>query len=169
MGWIAKLFGAASKEDLEGLRLDRTYWNWMIEETKNLPQLLKSLHFIVDETATMFFEGGNPSRELRSFIEKYAIPEKEKIARGTIWPKQSVVHIPATKENINELAKLAETISPFELAVHFHVYDDGQVIFEWYDAFTDPIYIYKDIPEEKVKRFAESIGAKYEKEGEPGS
>lgn len=167
MGWIAKLFGAASKEELEGLRLDRADWNWVVDETKDLPRFLNSLHLIVNETATVFVEGGNPSGELKSFIETQSIPEKEKIARGTVWPKQTVVHLPATKEIISKLAKLAEEISPFELAVHFHVYDEGQVIVEWHDAFTDPMSISKTVPEEKVKEFSESLGVKYEKEGEP--
>lgn len=167
MGLIAKLFGAASKEELDGLHLDRTDWNWMVEETKDLPRLLKSLHFIIDETATLFFEGCNVRGELKSFIETHSIPEKEKIARGTVWPKQSVVHIPATKPIIDDLAELAKGISPLELAAHFHVYDHGEVIFEWYDAFTDPMYISNRVSENKVKDFAESIGMNYEKEGEP--
>ncbi len=165
MGWIAKLLGATSKEELDGIRLDHSYSNWEVKLTNDLPAVLGALKFIISEDAILFFEGGNPSGELKSFIETHAIPEKEKVARGTIWPKSEVVHLPAIMSNIDQLIKLTSEINPFEVATHFHVYEAGKVILEWYDAFTDDMFIAKDISEEKVKKFAESIGVNYKDEG----
>ncbi len=166
MGWIAKLFGAASKDELEGLTLDHSCSNWMIGETKDLPKVLNALHYIVGENAAIFIEGCNAKGDLKQFIDDIAIPEKEHIARGTVWPKQHVVHLPATKQNIERLSEFSKDVSPLQIATHFHVYEDSNVIIEWYDAFTTNIFISKSIPEENVRNFAEALGVKYEDEGE---
>jgi len=46
---------------------------------------------------------------------------------------------------------------------HFHVYTRGRVILEWHDAFyDDPMAVCKSTPEDRVRRFAQSIGCAYE-------
>ena len=90
--------------------------------------------------------------------------EVSHIEMGTIWPRPKVFHLPATIENLNNLADLAETRIAFEIAVHIHIYIENKVIFQWYDAFSDdPIYLSKDIQEENVKNFCNFLSLKYKK------
>ena len=71
--------------------------------------------------------------------------------------------MPISQPNLDGLATLAETHAAPEIADHLHVYKDGKVLLEWYDAFsTDPCYVSMDIPEENVRAFCHSIGAHYE-------
>ena len=141
MGWIAKIFGAASEEELSGLKLDHSSWNWAVEETDNLQCILDALHYIVGDNAVIFLEGCYVKGELKQLIDEIAIPEIEHIARGTVWPKLNVIHLPATKLNIQRLSKLVEGVSPFQIATHFHVYENGEVILEWYNAFTTELFL----------------------------
>ena len=168
MGWIAKLFRAASKEELNGLRLDHSSWNWAVGETKDLRRVLNSLHYIVGEDAVIFLEGCNAKGEMKLFIDEVAIPEIEHIARGTVWPKQNVIHLPATKKIVQRFSNLVDGVSPFNVATHFHVYENGEVVLEWHDAFTNCIFISKNVSEEKVKCFSKALNVTYEIEGEPG-
>ena len=112
----------------------------------------------------MYLEGGTPPVEIKRFLEAKCVPEVSHIEMGTIWPRPKVFHLPATIENLNNLADLAETRIAFEIAVHIHIYIENKVIFQWYDAFSDdPIYLSKDIQEENVKNFCNFLSLKYKK------
>ena len=45
---------------------------------------LRALHSLVGENGILFFEGGNPDKELEDYIKKHLIHPKVQIARGTI-------------------------------------------------------------------------------------
>jgi hypothetical protein len=42
------------------------------------------------------------------------------------------------------------------------VYRGSAILLEWYDAGDDPIYLSKEIEEEKVKTLASKLGGKYD-------
>ena len=74
--------------------------------------------------------------------------------------------MPATSENLLELADISEHCAEPEVAIHFHVYKDDQVLLQWYDAFADPIYVSKEISEDRIKAFCEKLELKYETDTE---
>jgi hypothetical protein len=81
---------------------------------------------------------------------------------GTIWPRPEGFHLPATPENLSGLADIAENCVGPEVAIHFHVYKDNKILLEWYDAFFDPMFISKEIPEGKIKEFCTKLSITYE-------
>lgn len=111
----------------------------------------------------LYFEGGSPNEEISTFMAAHAIPETVHIATGTIWPEPKVFHVPATRENIDLLADLAERCAEPELAVHVHVYRDREVLLEWHDAFTQPMLVAAALGENTVRGFAAALGATFEK------
>ena len=162
MGWIAKIFGAASKEEMDGLHLETKNGFWAIKPTGDLTKILKALHIVITSESIIYLEGGSPDGRLELFLDNKKIHSVEKIALGTIWPKPLIYHIRATNENIGQLIDISEEISPVELAVHFHIYEPEHVILEWYDAFTDEILLSKALEENKVKSFCLAINSTYE-------
>ncbi len=44
-----------------------------------------------------------------------------------------------------------------ELAIHFHVYRGSTVLLEWHDAFTQSMLLSGQLPEPKVKAFAQRL------------
>ena len=86
----------------------------------------------------LYFEGGSPSGKLLDFQREHGIPERAHVAYGTIWPKPTVFHLPATPETMMALTELMRLCAYPELAIHFHVYRDQTVLVEWHDAFPQP-------------------------------
>ena len=86
---------------------------------------------------------------------------------GTIWPRPECFHMQITRDNLEGLAEIAERHATPEVAVHLHVYKGSKVLLEWYDAFfDDPFYVSKDISEEKLREFCNTLGTKYEEGAE---
>ena len=155
---IAKLFGAASPDEMEGLRLDVERGYWVLEGNTDLPTFLRALHTLISRPAFLYFEGGSPDGELQDWLDRTQIDPTEQVARGTIWPHCEVFHIPLSPSTIEELAEISERIAYPELALHMHVYEPGQMILEWHDALDNPMHIDARIAEASVADFARSIG-----------
>ena len=60
------------------------------------------------------------------------------------------------------LSEIAKSCAEPEIAIHFHVYREGKVLLQWHDAFSEPIALSGEFPEEKVKAFAEALSMKYD-------
>ena len=163
MGILARLFGATSREELKGIVLGQDA-AWEMPPARDLPALLRALPLLVPNDAVLYLEGGSPPQEIKAFLDTRCVPEKSHVAIGTIWPKPQRFHLPATAENLTELASLAETCQAMQVAVHLHVYAQGRVLLEWYDAFwKDPFYLSEAITEERVRAFSSALGLSYKK------
>jgi hypothetical protein len=155
---IARLFGAASPDEMKGLRLETERGYWVLEGDTDLPTFLRALPTLISGKAFLYFEGGSPDGELKDWIDRNVIDPPEQVARGTIWPRCEVFHIPLTESAIEELALIAERIAHPELAIHTHVYKPGQMILEWHDAFDNPMLVDGRVDEYLVTEFARAIG-----------
>ena len=163
MGWVARLFGAVSKEERDGIRLDRARSYWEVEGPRTFETLLVALRGWLPEGAVMYFEGGSPDAEIREFMVRHSIPERSHVALGTIWPRPLVFHVPASEGALVELARIMERHAEPELAIHFHVYRDDAVLLQWHDAFSDPLLLSGDVSRETVEVFACRIGGGFTK------
>jgi hypothetical protein len=161
MGWIRKLLGASSKEELEGVHLDYNRQYWEVAGPKAFTVLFAALEGWLPENSFLYFEDGCLDEELKEFMRQYSVPEQIHIAYGTIWPRPEVFHVPATKEALETLTKIMEHHAEPELAVHFHVYQNDGVLIEWHDAFDGGMLLSGDFHEEKVKEFTQKLGTQY--------
>jgi hypothetical protein len=161
MGFLARLFGAVPKAEREGIMLDYRTPQWKISKSKDLPSFLRALIDLLPPGSMLYFEGGSPSGKLLAFLNERSVPEQSHVAMGTIWPRPKIFHVPATPENLNSLVELTGSCASPELAVHVHVYFEEKVLLQWYDAFSDPFYISKDIPESKVSEFCGKLQLHY--------
>ena len=168
MGFLARLFNSVPKAERNGISLDYKIPQWKVSATKNLSSLMRALAKLIPEGSTLYLEGGTPGKELLRFFEERSVPERSHIAMGTIWPWPRVFHLPATHENLLQLADLAERSALPEVAIHLHVYQDDRVLLQWHDAFFDPFYISKEIPEDKVRTFCDGLSIQYENATEGG-
>ncbi len=170
MGFIAKLFNAVPAAERKGISLDYRLPQWKVSKTSELPSFLRALADLVPDGSILYLEGGTPPPTLLTFLKERSVAEQAHVAMSTIWPRPMFFHLPATRENLCALADLAETCATPEAAIHMHVYHAGLVLLQWYDAFSDPFYISKVIPEDKVKAFCGRLSIQYatNQEGEPG-
>ncbi|HUW84442.1 MAG TPA: hypothetical protein VMZ31_16780 [Phycisphaerae bacterium] len=161
MGWLSRLFGATPKEELDGIRLNTREPYWELEGKTDFPLLLRALLVLVPDDSILYLEGGSPEGELLDFFNAKAVPEQTHVAIGTIWPRPRCYHVPATAQNLTDLADIAESCAWPELAIHFHVYRDGRLLLEWHDAFSQPMLLSGSIPDDKVRGFSVALGMTY--------
>jgi len=165
MGILAKIFNATPREQLKGISLGQDAF-WELSPARDLASFLKALPSLLPNGAIAYLEDGTPPKEIKTFLDAHCVPEVSHLAMGTIWPRPEVYHLPATPQNLAQLATLAEKCATPEVAIHLHIYQPGKVLLEWYDAFSgDPFYLSQTIPEEKVKRFCKLLSLTYKKSG----
>ena len=162
MKWLSKVFNYVPAEERKGIALDLGAPQWMVSSPKEFPGFLRALVDFVPAGSIAYLEGGSPPGELEAFLNQQSVPEVSHVEGGTIWPRPRIFHIPATAENLLGLAEIAEHCAEPEVAIHFHVYRDNHVILQWFDAFLDPMYISKEIAEDKVREFCARLSVEYE-------
>jgi len=160
MGIIAKILGAVPRDEQNGISLNLNEPFWELAGETTFPCLLSELPPLLPPDSILYFEGDSPPENLQVFLAKASIPEVSHIAFGTIWPRPQTYHVPASIENLSQLAKIMETKSYPELAIHFHIYVAGKVLLEWHDAFTQPMLLCNSLTEEAVQKFSQVIGMK---------
>jgi hypothetical protein len=161
MGILAKIFNFVPRKERERISLGHDAY-WQVAGEVELSSLLRALPKLMPESAILYLEGGSPPRKVKSFLDEHCVPEVTHLETGTIWPRPRTYHLPATSGNLTDLAKLCEKCVAFEVAIHFHVYEDKKVLLEWYDAFcNDPMYLSRDIAEGKVRAFCDELSLQY--------
>jgi hypothetical protein len=161
MSWLSRIFNFVPSEERKGLHIDLGIPVWKVSSPKDFTSFLRALIYMLPPDSIAYFEGGSPSKELRAFFKERAIPEVSHIEIGTIWPRPEVFHIPATSENLLCLAAIAERCAKPQVAIHFHIYRNNRVLLQWYDAFFDPMFISKEIAEDKIKKFCANLAVSY--------
>ncbi len=161
MSRLSELLQWVPREEREGIELDLRVPHWVVSSPREFAAFFRALVDLVPRGAIAYLEGGFPPEDLVSFLKEKAVPESSHVAMGTIWPRPRVYHVPATPENLRCLADISEHCAEPEVAIHFHVYRDRQVLLQWYDAFADPMCISKGIPEDKIRAFCERLGIEY--------
>lgn len=157
MGWLSRLLGATPKDQLDGIQLDTNQPYWELDGKTNFPRLLRALADLLPDGCILYFEGGSPRDALLDILNTRQVPEQCHVAVGTLWPKPRCYHMPATPQNLTDLAKAVEPCVTFELAVHFHVYRTTEVLLQWHDAFTEPMFLAGTFSENKVRTFADVL------------
>ena len=158
---IAKVIGTVPESEMEGVHLDYSKPHWELSGAQEFPTLFKELENFLPPDSVLYFEDGSPSGELLKFLESSSIPEQLHVAYGTAWPRPKIFHIPATKENLEKLTDLTEHCATPELAIHFHVYCNGEVLIEWHDAFDNPMYVSQYFSKDQIKSLCISLSMNY--------
>jgi hypothetical protein len=158
LGWVARLLGASSKEELAGIEMDVTRPHWSVDGPRTFEELLRALQGWLPDDAVLYFEGGSPDAEIRAFMRRFAVPEQVRVAMGTIWPRPWVFHVPATAEALAELVRIMDHHAEPQLAIHFHVYRQGSVLLQWHDAFSGSMLLGGSLKREEAEAFAGRLG-----------
>ena len=160
MSFLSKIFGYAPKKERQGISLSvKDYWE--VSGIKDFPSFLRSLRDLIPNDSVLYLEGGDTPKKLRSYLEERATQNICKVEMGTIWPHPDIFHIGATIDNLEDLAGLIQNYVSPQVAVHLHVYKEGKMLLQWYDAFSGPMFVSKEIPEDSIKDFCDILNVKY--------
>jgi hypothetical protein len=130
---------------------------WRLASVSDHSAFFRNAPEILPADAVLVLEGGRQPQDLRAFVKKHEVPPGAKIAAGTVWPRPAVHHIPATATVLRELADLTEHCAAPEVCDHLHAYKGSGVLLQWYDAFSEPLYLSKLISQDRVERFCAAL------------
>jgi len=161
MSFIAKIFGAVSKEERKGILMGLVdAWEISGVKGKSFPDFLRALPNLLPEDSILYLEGTS-ARDAIAFLQKNAAKEICKVAIGTIWPRPQFFHIRISSETMSELAQVAEKHAQPEICIHLHAYQKDRVLLEWHDAFSQEFRISKEISEQRVIEFCKQLNGIY--------
>jgi hypothetical protein len=161
--WLGRLFHAVPVDEMAGAQLEGPHWEIAYSGVDHA-DFFRRLPGLVPEGSMLVIEGGSPCAALQAFLAERNVPPTTTVARGTVWPRGDVVHIPASEEVLRALADQAEGTAYPEICTHLHVYASGRVLVQWYDAFSAPCYVSKRLPEERLRVFCAELRTSF-KEG----
>ena len=158
MGFIARFLGAVPKEERRGIRLEEAD-PWRVGPTRDVERFVRALPQLVPEGSIAYFEGtGEP--HVRAYLGRISIPAQAQVELGTIWPRPDTYHVAVSRDSMEALAAFLDNEPAGFFCAHCHVYRDGAILVEWYDAFMDnPMYVSRTISEDLVREFAARLGS----------
>ncbi len=133
-------------------------------DVRDHPALFRSLPLLLPDDSVLVFEGGRHSKEFRAFVAEHAVPALAEIQRGTAWPRQRTYHLPTTRPFLEKLADHTEHCAAPEVCEHLHAYKDRDVLLQWFDAFSEALFVSKLVPQEGLDRFCSALGLRYVEE-----
>ncbi|MHC4574901.1 MAG: hypothetical protein ACYS76_12365 [Planctomycetota bacterium] len=158
---IERILPCLPDEETAGIRLDTSVC-WQAAKGKKRPEVFfQELGKLFSSSVTLWIEGTSIAQDIQSFLETRKVAKVTKVQLGTLWPRPHVYHVSCDEDTLRGLVGLAEKHAEPEICDHICVYKDQKVLLAWYDAFYDPIYISRKIPEEKVAAFCAAIGCPY--------
>jgi len=148
--------------DLSGSTLDlRAYYELSAPEDHAL--FIQSLGSLLPADAVLYLEGVSIDPDVVRLLEDWSCAERLKIARGTLWPKPQVFHVPMGPEVTQQLAALFEHHASPEICDHFHAYHLKRVLLQWHDAFfDDPLLLAGTFAEAQVRDFCGTVDCSFE-------
>jgi len=129
-----------------------------------LPSFLTALYRLVPVDSVLYLEGGDTPKKIRSYLDERDAKKTCKVEMGTIWPRPDCFHMEITRKNLEDLAKLAENYATPQVVIHLHVYNNDEMLLQWYDAFFDPLFVSKKVLEGDIKNFCNKLGAVFKDE-----
>jgi len=150
-------------DNLKGIYLGEDT-RWVVKGFREFESFFRHLDQLLPATAAIvYLEGPSIAADVRSFLEEHSVEPWHEVYPGTVWPKPSVFHLPASLEILRGLAELASHHAYPEIADHCHVYTRDGMILQWYDACDPecPLGIAQVITEEKVRAFCDLTKTEY--------
>ena len=105
----------------------------LAEHPVGLHRLLAAIDEHMAADAVLYLEG-SPTQDVLAYLERHAVEPTARIARGTIWPKPRVHHLPLRPAVMRGLYELAHGHAAPEVCDHLLVYRGDQILLSAYDA-----------------------------------
>jgi len=129
---------------------------WEVKGIRLADEFFAALIELLPLPAYLYFEGTSIASDVRALLDSSAVaPALQIPTRGTLWLKPSLFHVFASEPFIRELAELAGRHAEPEICDHFHAYNGGRWLMQWYDAFDDPLLVDESISELTLQSFCQ--------------
>ena len=134
---------------------------WEITGIRKAAPFFDALVELLPLPTYLRLEGTSIAPDIHAFLEANALAPEMNITPGTLWPKPRVFHVLGSEPLLRRLSMMAGHHAEPEICDHFHAYQNGHVLLQWYDAFTDPLLVDDAITEGAVQHFCSKLRVRY--------
>lgn len=132
---------------------------WVVPAPRGPIHLASALRVLLSEDGVVALEGVSIQSEVERLLQAHmmAAPTLE-IRPGTLYPTPKWLHFRATNDALTILNELVNSFASPEVCDHMYGYQDGTLLFEWHDAFTDPIQVAGVVSPAVIAAFCSELG-----------
>lgn len=154
---------------------------WRIYDAANLYDFVKCLSLLFPEDAVLYLEGAPIAQDIQEYMEAHRPAQVTRVAMGSIGPaivfnplnllsikrvENIGLHMQLTTPNLHGLVELMRVhgLTP-EVGDHLHAYSGDVMLMEGHDwnvSDQQGFHVNGDVSEERVSRFCERVGCRYE-------
>ena len=135
--------------------------SWQVTGIRIAADFLREVPALLPDATTMYLEG-QPYPDVQAFLSEYIDQSTYGAPIGTTWPKPQLYSLTVSPQFFARFAALAEHHAEPEICDHVHLYKDYDPLANWFDAFSDPLYVTKGVARDRMERFCRSLNATFE-------
>lgn len=162
MGMLRRFFGGLTPEEFNGITLGHDA-GWEVAPIKDSVKFFQHLPVLLPGGSVLYFEGMSLAPDMREFFEAHPVGTICKIHAGDRWPRPEIFHVAFSDETVRELAEVVRGYADVEICDHLLAYKDGKILLEWFDAWSNPIYLSRQISAADVAKFCRMTGSSFKK------
>ncbi len=131
--------------------------HWEIEGNPDFALFFSNLSGLIDGPAILAISGSSLDNNVKDYLDQIKVSPANDTRCEPHFLGPDGYHLQLTVESLDGLAQLSEHHAEPEIADHMIVYRDSNVLLEWYDAGSNPIWICREIEKERVKNFGRAV------------
>jgi hypothetical protein len=120
-------------------------------------RLAPAFRILLSENGVVALEGVSIHLEVKRILQPYVVSPTLDIRPGTLYPTPEWLHVRASANGLTTLNELANSFAGPEVCNHLYGYEDGALLFEWHDAFSDPIQVDGSVSVAAVTAFCSEL------------
>lgn len=133
---------------------------WKVSGVRTAEEFFRAASLLVPDASHMFLEG-TPDQDIEVVLSEAAAAGDYAAPVGTIWswPQRNLrFSVRVSSESFVRLSEAAAHHAEPEICTHVHFFRGSEALVQWFDAFSDPLFVSKSVPRERVERFAAAVG-----------
>lgn len=127
--------GPLSGATLEGARA------WVVSPPPRPIWLASAFRMLLSDHGVAALEGVSTHLEVKRTLQPRVVTPALEMRPGTLYPTPEWLHVRDTTDALRILNELVNTVAGPEVCDHLYGYEGGTLLFEWHDAFGDPIQL----------------------------
>jgi hypothetical protein len=112
---------------------------------------------LLSESGVVALEGLSIHAEVKRTLQPHVVAPTLEIRPGTVYPTPEWLHVRATTHALITVNELVNTFAGPEVCNHLYGYEDGKMLFEWHDAFSDPIQVAGSVSSDAIAAFCSEL------------
>ena len=132
---------------------------WYITGVTDAERFFRAVGEFLPEATHLYLEG-TPAKEILALLSTHGADGDYQAPIGTLWslPRSRRLGFTTSLALFARLAEIATCHAEPEICYHLHLYRGDQPLLQWFDAFSDPLAVSRNVSRERVEQFCIETG-----------